>query len=665
MKKTITILFLLSTFYSFSQQSYTDSLKTALTFANEDSNKVETLIRLCQAYAWSIPDTGMIYGTEALTLSKKLKLEWGEAWAYGVMGNCLTTLGNYPLALDYSFKALAYAEKANSLGSLLGTYGGLSLVYRDMGQYRQSLNYLQKAMSLVDPGVVNHNLLGNLASVYAKNNQPDSAIYYAAIALKYQPCWSGTLFVVGDSYYKLNQLDSAIYYLDLGIECARLSRTEIDFVDLYHGKAQVYQVKNQLDSAIFYARRAMIEPFGKYYPRGVLNAITTLSDLYETKHQPDSALKYLKVAINLRDSLFNREKTMAIQNLAFKEQEKQKDLEASKLKFKTQIKLNTLTGSLFTLLVIAFLLFRNNKQKQKSFNLLQDQKQRIDKQKTELEHTLSSLKSTQAQLIQSEKMASLGELTAGIAHEIQNPLNFINNFSEVNGELINEFEAAVSKEPREPSNEAEIISTIKNNSEKINHHGKRADAIVKSMLQHARVNSAEAGQKQLTDINQLADEYLRLAYQGYRAKDKDFNCTLQLDLDPGLPLVHVVPQDIGRVLLNLFNNAFWACASKSRGDSESPLDLAAAYTPTVTLSTKSLGSKSDSHRIEIRVKDNGTGIPQHVLEKIFQPFFTTKPSGQGTGLGLSLAYDIVKAHNGELKVDSREGEYSSLFYNYL
>ena len=640
MKKTITIFcLLLSGFYSFSQQSYIDSLKIDLASAKEDSNKVKTLNEVCLAYAWSTPDTGMAYAKESITLSKKLKYEYGEAWANGVMGYCLTTLGNYPLALDYLFKALAYFEKMNYKSGIMDSYAGLSLAYRDLGEYQQSLFYCKKALSFVDSGVVDHNLLGTLASIYAKNNQPDSAIYYALKALRIAPDWSGILFVLGDSYYKLNHLDSANYYFDRGIDGAKVNRSEIDFVDLYHGKAQVYNSKGQLDSAILYARKAMLEPFGKFYPIGVLNAITTVSNLYESKHQPDSTLKYLRAAIRLRDSLFNREKTMAIQNLAFKEQEKQKDLEASQLKYKNKIRLNALSGGVFTLLVIAFLLFRNNKQKQRSFNLLQDQKQQIDHQNSELEYTLSHLKSTQAQLIQSEKMASLGELTAGIAHEIQNPLNFVNNFSDVSAELIGEMNTEIEKGNLQ---EAKLIAQdLKQNLEKINHHGKRAGNIVKGTLQHSRSSS---GVKEPTNINTLADEYLRLSYHGLRAKDKHFNATMKTDFDESIGNINIIPQDIGKVILNLINNAFYVVNEKSKQG-------LANYEPTVEVNTKKEGNK-----VLVSVKDNGNGIPEKVLDKIFQPFFTTKPTGQGTGLGLSLSYDIVKAHGGEFKVETKEGE---------
>ena len=261
-----------------------------------------------------------------------------------------------------------------------------------------------------------------------------------------------------------------------------------------------------------------------------------------------------------------------------------------------------------------------------------------------LEKTVDNLKSTQSQLIQSEKMASLGELTAGIAHEIQNPLNFVNNFSEVNKELIGEM-----KEEIEKGNYDEvktIAKDIEDNEEKINHHGKRADAIVKGMLQHSRSSS---GVKEPTDINALCDEYLRLSYHGLRAKDKSFNATMKTDFDKSIGNINIIPQDIGRVVLNLINNAFYVVDEKKKASTSS---AGQPYEPTVSISTKKKGDK-----VEIKVSDNGNGIPQKVLDKIFQPFFTTKPTGQGTGLGLSLSYDIVtKGHGGELKVVTKEGE---------
>ena len=294
-----------------------------------------------------------------------------------------------------------------------------------------------------------------------------------------------------------------------------------------------------------------------------------------------------------------------------------------------------------------------SKKQQEELRVISDQNLQLDKlvaertaeltkQKNELQETLVLLQTTQQQLIQSEKLASLGELTAGIAHEIQNPLNFVNNFSEVSMELIEEMEEELEKGDKEEA--MAIANDIKQNLEKIRHHGKRADGIVKGMLQHSRASS---NTKELTDINKLADEYLRLAYHGLRAKDKSFNAELITHFSENLAEISVVPQDIGRVLLNLFNNAFYAVQHKQKtGD--------AGFKPIVEVSTAVKGK-----HIEIKVKDNGIGIPDDIKEKIMQPFFTTKPTGEGTGLGLSLSYDIVvKGHGGKIDINSKEGEYT-------
>jgi signal transduction histidine kinase len=275
----------------------------------------------------------------------------------------------------------------------------------------------------------------------------------------------------------------------------------------------------------------------------------------------------------------------------------------------------------------------------------------MEEAKNKVDSTLFELKQTQKQLIQSEKMASLGELTAGIAHEIQNPLNFVNNFSEVSRELVDEMEEALKANHADEA--MNLANYIKENLQKIFDHGKRADAIVKGMLQHSR---ASAGKKEPTDINALADEYLRLSYHGLRAKDKSFNADFNTEFDESIAKIEVIPQDIGRVLLNLYNNAFYAVNEKKK-----TLTLKGEnYEPKVWVTTKRLSTSSGPGGLEITVRDNGNGIPQKALDKIFQPFFTTKPTGQGTGLGLSLSYDIIKAHGGELKVETKEGEFTKL-----
>lgn len=264
----------------------------------------------------------------------------------------------------------------------------------------------------------------------------------------------------------------------------------------------------------------------------------------------------------------------------------------------------------------------------------------LEAAKNKVEATLHELKTTQRQLVQKEKMASLGELTAGVAHEIQNPLNFVNNFSEVSAELLTEMKEALKKDDKQEA--IAVADNLVTNLQKISFHGKRADAIVRGMLQHSRKNT---GEKEPTDINALADEYLRLSYQGIRAKDKNFNAVLETHFDESIGKINIVPQDMSRVLLNLFNNTFYAVNEKKKL-------LNGVFEPSVIISTK----KENDKAVTITVKDNGNGVPQQVMDKIFQPFFTTKPTGQGTGLGLSLSYDIIKAHGGEIKVDSKEGE---------
>ncbi|WP_439558578.1 sensor histidine kinase [Dyadobacter sp.] len=289
-------------------------------------------------------------------------------------------------------------------------------------------------------------------------------------------------------------------------------------------------------------------------------------------------------------------------------------------------------------------------QKESLEYLVNERTQELTMQKEELQKTIEELKSTQNQLIQSEKMASLGELTAGIAHEIQNPLNFVNNFSEVSVELCTELEEEIDKSQLADADKdyiKEIIADLSQNQQKITHHGKRADSIVKGMLQHSRLSS---GEKEPVEINALADEYMRLAYHGLRAKDKEFNAALVTDFDGTIGKVNVLPQDLGRVFLNLFTNAFYAVAEKKRKLAAE--GLGSDYKPEVKISTKKFANK-----LYIRVTDNGTGMPEHVKAKIFQPFFTTKPTGQGTGLGLSMSYDIVtNGHGGVLDVESIPGE---------
>jgi two-component system, NtrC family, sensor kinase len=402
--------------------------------------------------------------------------------------------------------------------------------------------------------------------------------------------------------------------------------------------AKVYKKTGDMANAREFALKAFDLASKSFSTDTQIEASNLLSELYEQSGEYLKAYENLKVSRKLKakyDALNNatRLSELEVQSVLKKRQQEIETLENESLlrqqENKTQrLWIFSIAGALISVIALAAILYRNSKQKEQTNKSLGE--------------ALSHLKSTQSQLIHSEKMASLGELTAGIAHEIQNPLNFVNNFSEVNKELLLEMNDEIIK--GNFYDVKEIAKNVIDNEEKIIFHGKRADGIVKGMLQHSRSSS---GVKEPTDINVLADEYLRLAYHGLRAKDKSFNATMKTDFDDSLGTINVVPQDIGRVILNLITNAFYA-VTESKTLRQAQGDR--SYEPTVSVSTKNEGDK-----VLISVKDNGNGIPEKVLDKIFQPFFTTKPTGQGTGLGLSLSYDIVKAHGGELKVVTKEG----------
>jgi two-component system NtrC family sensor kinase len=631
-KVYLLIIILLYASTAYTQIQWLDSIKRVLQTAKEDTNKVKILNSLASYYVGFHADTGAIYSQQALDLAEKLNFKEGTLFAEGFLSISLTFSGNYPLGLDYAFKTLSLAKKINSVFKGWA-YSTVSYSYYFLGEYNTCLSYTREAMKIVQPRELPYGWR-DLALVFHKLNEPDSAMLYAKKAYEIfkatgeEATATGNIFsILGDIYADNHNYDSALFFYRNGVPGAVKYYIEPELIDNYNGIAGVYKAMNNLDSAAWYCKKVLTERIEKSYPLGLLKATNILSEIYSIQKKPDSALKYIRIALTIKDSLFSREKTMAVQNLAFKELEKQKEVEAARLQSQNRLKMYSLLGGLFTVLAIAVLLFRNNKQKQKA--------------NTKIEKAYAELKATQSQLIQSEKMASLGELTAGIAHEIQNPLNFMNNFSDVNKELLIEMKDEIDK--GNVYGVKSIVNNLISNEEKINHHGKRADAIVKGMLQHSR---SSTNVKEPTDINALADEYLRLAYHGLRAREKSFNVIMTTDYDQTIGNINIIPQDIGRVLLNLYNNAFYAVFEKKKQNPES-------YEPTVSVNTRKTGNN-----LEIRINDNGNGIPEKILDKIFQPFFTTKPAGQGTGLGLSLSYDIIKAHGGEIKVDSKEGGFS-------
>jgi len=564
-----------------------------------------------------------------------------------IINDQLAKRGNYVTSLASTLEITNRAEQQKDTTKILAAYRKLGNAYYYAGDKVNEHVYNIKAMLIakeINDVVSLSGIANNISASYAEQKSPDSALMYGRMGLDYARrsgdirSLSMITGTIAEVFIADNQYDSALIYAreSLGYGDAK---NVLGNVWTLNAISQVFLKTNYCDSANYYAHKAIEIAAELGFKDQLQSAYETLSLSYYKTQQPDSAYNYLKLALNVKDDLYSSDKIKQVQGVMAREQLRLQQLEKEKLDFKNKIKVYGLIMGLVTLGIIAFLLYRNNRQKHKANSSLQAQKETV-------ENTLQELKLTQSQLIQSEKMASLGELTAGIAHEIQNPLNFINNFSEVNEELLVEIKEELDKGNIDDAKA--IANDAIENQQKILHHGKRADAIVKGMLQHSQKSK---GQKEPTNINKLADEYLRLSYHGLLAKDKSFNATLKTDFDETISNINIIPQDIGRVLLNLYNNAFYAVSQKQKAESLKPKAQSNNYDPTITVSSKKMGDK-----VEIKVTDNGNGIPQKIIDKIFQPFFTTKPTGQGTGLGLSLAYDIVKAHGGELKVETKENE---------
>ena len=622
-----------------------DSTRWQIARAKDDTTKVLLYANLSFKYAFLQVDTAIYYAQKAISLARQIQYNKGLAAGLCTYGWALWAAGEYDKAVEAGLKSLNLYKDLKDDSWITFLYAELEVFYRDAGDYEQALKYGRLAMNLYDslPGTheLNENLpVLQLGTVYLFRNQLDSASFYITKAYEIEggdalsDHGGYVLNMMGYLEAKKKRYDRALTYYQYALANATKYKNNFDVANSYGFLAQFYQETGKLDSSIWYAKQILGSAGLSFFRRGTLDALAILAKDYKLTGKTDSALKYLEAHIALNDSLFNKDKARAIQNLSFNEELQQQELEAARIQYRNQVKLYAVFGFAGVLLLIGIILYRNNKVKQKANTQLQQQKEK-------LESTLKTLESTQSQLIQSEKMASLGELTAGIAHEIQNPLNFVNNFSEVNTELIDELQSELKSGNSEAA--FSLSNDIKENEQKINQHGKRADSIVKGMLQHSRSGTSV---KESTDLNALADEYLRLSYQGLRAKDKYFNAAIQTDYDQLIGHINIIPQDIGRVLLNLLNNAFYAVSEKKKSNSD-------GYEPALTLTTKKLDNK-----VEIRVRDNGNGIPRSFLDKIFQPFFTTKPTGQGTGLGLSMSYDIVKAHGGEIKVSSKEGEFT-------
>ena len=676
--------FILSVWSAYAQNNTIDSLRNLLLTQKEDTGKVNTLIAIGETFDQIGDNNNAIkYASDALALAEKINYKKGQANAYQLIGWGYNNQGNYPEALKQHYAALKLFEMLGDKKNIAASFNSIGYIHDQQGNSQESLNNYLESLKIREelgnkPGIAQAR--NNIGGIYLKRGDYESALKNTYTGLKIfeelgdnGPNWGlpFSYICLGEIYHK--QGDAAIIKNDKKsasinynealnnyLKSQKLfekigNRIPVASLNIYIGN--IYRKQNSLSKARQYLENGLQQSVAAGFIESMKDGHLGLSALDSIQGNWQQAYIHYKAYILFRDSLANNENTKKItmykmqyefdkkEALAKSEQEKQTILEQRNKNIQRFITLSLLL-LLFVSGLIAFLLYRNNRQKQKANNLLHRQKTEIDSQRDKAEKALSELKSTQTQLIQSEKLASLGELTAGIAHEIQNPLNFVNNFSELSVDLANEIKEEIDKVGIPEKDKAymdELLTDLAQNQQKINLHGKRAAGIVSGMLQHARTST---GTKEPTDLNALADEYLRLSYHGLRAKDPNFNATMVTDFDPAIGMADVIPQDMGRVLLNLINNAFYAVAQKKNQNPE-------GYEPTVTVSSRRISPEM----VEIRIKDNGTGIPEGVKAKIFQPFFTTKPTGQGTGLGLSLAYDIVtKGHDGTMEVQTMEGQ---------
>ncbi len=661
MKTSIKIaILLLLPVWACAQQHLPDSIARAYKNAATDSARYVTNVQAYSYFEEINRDSALYYSGQTLALAQKNNKPLLVARSLASKGYQLTGMGRYAEALQCLLQGFAIAQDPKNASNTWFTVRQstpeknrllmLSLIHHMFGilmdrtQNTDQMIFHFKEAKRIATSINNTGRIMiadmNLGNAYISLNKIDSASFFEDEALKLtlqggQKKYIGyILSCLGDIALKKGDKAKAkqFYYAAISTSIqqsniANLTRSYLKLTNFYLGERDG-------DSSLYYAKK-MLETFKTIGPSmsqqlNIGTAYQNLYDSYKLRKQQDSAFKYAGLAIAAKDSIFKiRVASLAqFQNESFKEQMRFQEFQKERTATQTRVRTYSLLAGTGVFLIIALILYRNNRQKHKA-NVV-------------LEGTLTDLKATQSQLIQAEKMASLGELTAGIAHEIQNPLNFVNNFSEVNTELIDELQQEIARGDMESVKA--IATDIQENEKKINMHGKRADGIVKGMLQHSK---ADGGAKEPTDINLLADEFIRLGYHGLRAKDKSFNADLVTNFDEKLPKVNLVQQDIGRVMLNLFNNAFYAVQQKAK-------TAGPDYKPTIEVTTFYLPLQGAGG---LKVKDNGTGMPDAIKEKIMQPFFTTKPTGEGTGLGLSLTYDmVVKGHGGTIQVTSKEGE---------
>ncbi len=632
-----------------------DSLRIVLSKKMDDTSKVLLLEQISKNLWNSDLENALKYANQGLELAEEINFKKGKSRCLNRIGAIQSRMGNHQKGLVILFEALALAKEIGDEEGLARANINLGIIYGEQLDYRKAIECYQVALR-ISKKINNQDLyslaLMNIGAEYVPLQQYDSAKFYTKksydLALKNKSKEIDILlYNLGNIYFKNNNYQEALKYFWNSKQFSEKTNNQRFLSQSTFMLGKTYQRMNKIDSSIFYTEKSNLLALQTSNLELISDSYGLLSELVE-KSNPKLSLEYFKKAAIAKDSLYNYDKNLQIQKLTFQEKILSNDLEFAKKEFRNK-QIIGVTGSVLGIfLIISISLFFVNKNKTKAHKKLTAQKKEIENQKVELNSSLEKLKLTQKQLILQEKLASLGELTAGIAHEIQNPLNFVNNFSELSIELLEEIEDIIKQSSyKENESVIDLLKELTTNQQKINSHGNRASSIVKNMLEHSRGSKSETSE---VDMNKIADEYLHLSYHGMRAKDNSFNADFEVKLEDNLPFIKGMSGDIGRVFLNIINNAFYAVNTKRKENKEP------GYKPKVTVSSKRIPTEKNGI-VEIRIEDNGNGIPNEIKEKVFQPFFTTKPSGDGTGLGLSLSREIiVNGHNGAIDIETEPGK---------
>ncbi|KPM47016.1 tetratricopeptide repeat-containing sensor histidine kinase [Jiulongibacter sediminis] len=636
---------------SFAQSiSPTDSLVQLLKTPIADTTKVLIYEEVALQLIYDQSREALKYAQRGLKLAKDIHYKLGEARCLNRIAIIQRVNGNYSAALQYHYDALAIARELNDHEGISKILSSMGILYAEQNDFKNSIQYYaeaRKEAKKVNYQRIIENTLLNTATDYALMGNLDSALTYNQKAYESALETGNNLSIIlsniAEINFKRKNYEQAFENYRASINAGEALGQNHSLSQTYLKFAKLFQAVGQKDSAVFYAGKSLEYSKATQHLEYLVLANRLLSELYEPTDLQRS-FAYYKASEVANDSLNSVDKTLRLRQVEFNEEMRKQELEVIREKELAQKKQGILIGLLVGFILLGGIIYRNYLQKAATNKLLKQQNEAIRESKNELEQSLKQLKITQNQLIQSEKLASMGELSAGIAHEIQNPMNFVNNFAEVSQELIEEFREELDKTELPESRKntfAELLAELETSQSRIFENGKRASGIVQGMLEHSR---GKTGERREIDLNKMCDEYLRLSFHGMRAKDKSFASGFELQLDPNLPKYIGVVQELSRVILNLINNAFYAVHSRKKKMSED-------YQPMVTVQTVF----REKNTLEVRVGDNGEGIAPEIRDKIFQPFFTTKPAGEGSGLGLSISYDIItKGHNGRLEVQSEE-----------